>query len=461
MIKTFFVSSHREYRSIVGDASGRPTVLPVVFTEFGVLSQFAQYIYLNRNKSRSWQDASTLSIQLLLDYMEANRNVFDKPQHLFMEFSSTLFTGTIEGGRDYSGLLWHARQPEDANKIIGHITRFTDWLSIINENDGLKLNPWRQATRPEQRLNWAAYAHKRDNAFLSHLWRAAPQTTQSRMVRSRGVTTSNLTPTKDFPEEKLDLLLSDGFRRRARDGRGHVDLRNVLITLLMHYGGLRLSEALSLWNDDVTLENGEIIVRVYHPEIGRAPDGKSNRATYLQKRFCLLPRNRLVKSIDPLFLGWKDSLITDESRKCFEVFFFPHEAGEAFARLWRDYHLKQRIKPKAGAEHPYAFTNNEGRCYSHLMFRKSHKLAVARVGLEYGKFHGTTPHGHRHSYGQRMAAAQAPPLVIKTAMHHKSIESSKTYTEPKSSDLRRRMIELELQLTEQHIVSGFLKSVRE
>ncbi|MGU9817575.1 gamma-mobile-trio recombinase GmtY [Pseudomonas sp. LF135] len=460
-MKTFFESSHREYRSIVGDASGRPTVLPVVFTEFGVLTQFAQYIYLNRHKSRSWQDASTLSVQLLLDFMEANRYVFDKPRHLFMQFSSSLFTGTIEGGRDNSGLLWYARQPEDANKIIGHITRFTDWLSIINEDDGLQLNPWRQATRPEHRLNWAAYTHKRDNAFLSHLWNATPQTNQSRMVRSRGVTTSNLTPAKDFPEEKLNLLLTDGFRRRARDGRGPIDLRNVLITLLMHYGGLRLSEALSLWSDDVTLENGEIIVRVYHPESGRAPDGISNRATYLQKRFSLLPRNCLVKSNDPLFLGWKDSLITDESRKCFEVYFFPNETGEAFARLWRDYHLKQRVKPKAGAEHPYAFTNNYGNCYSHLMYRKSHKLAIARVGLEYGKFHGTTPHGHRHSYGQRMAAAEVPALIIKTAMHHKSIESSKTYTEPKSSDLRSRMLELESRLSEQYFACGFLKTVKE
>ena len=111
------------------------------------------------------------------------------------------------------------------------------------------------------------------------------------------------TPAKAFPEDHFELLVSEGFRRRARDNRGSIDLRNVLITQLMHFGGIRLSEALALWSDDVSVEGGEVIVRVYHPEYGRAPDGKTNRASYLQTQYGLQPRCRLVKATDPLFLG--------------------------------------------------------------------------------------------------------------------------------------------------------------
>ncbi|MCY1304556.1 hypothetical protein D9M69_370540 [compost metagenome] len=142
-MKTLFESSHREYRLIISDATRRQVLLPVVVTEQGVLDQFVWYMSLHQLKSRSWQDSSTLAMQLLLEFMEANRNYFEKPRALFTAFSNALYTGTVEGGRDPSGLYWSARQLDDASKLIGHITQFTDWLSVINEDARLQLNPWR------------------------------------------------------------------------------------------------------------------------------------------------------------------------------------------------------------------------------------------------------------------------------------------------------------------------------
>ena len=447
---TIFESSHREFRAFVADATGVQSVLPVIVTEHGVLDQFARYMHLNRIKSRSWQESATFALQLLLEYMEANQGFYDTPRALFTAFSDALYTGTVSNSCDPSGLWWQPRQPDDAGKLIGHVTRFTDWLAVINEDAKLQLNPWRQATRHEERLNWAAYVQKRDKAFLSHLWRSKPQTNQSRAVRSWTMPVERQTAAKAFQEEHFDLLVSEGFRRRARDLRGPTDLRNVLITYLMHYGGLRLSEALSLWSDDVSVEAGEVIVRVHHPEYGLAPGGKTNRAAYLQSQYGLQPRNRLVKATDPLFLGWKNGLITDPHRRCFEVFFYPYEAGQVFAGLWRDYHLKQRVKPKVGEAHPYAFTNRDGQPYSHRMFRKAHKLAVKRIGLVYEKMEGTTPHGHRHAYGQRLARDGADPLLIKNAMHHASITSSQTYTQPTTTQMRQDLCDLEARLRSQH-----------
>ncbi len=446
---TFFEASHREYRTFVA-VTGDQSILPVIVTENGVLDQFARYMHLNRRMSRSWQDSATFALQLLVEYMETNHGFYDTPRALFTAFSDALYAGTVSDNCDPSGLLWLPRQTDDAAKLIGHVTQFSDWLAVIAEDSKLQLNPWRQATKHEERLNWAAYSHKRDNAFLSHLWRHNPEATQSRVVRSRSMPIERQTPAKAFEEEHFEQLVSEGFRRRARDSRGSTDLRNVLITYLMHFGGLRVSEALSLWCDDVSLEAGEVIVRVYHPEYGLAPDQKSNRTAYLALQYGLKPRNQLVKAKDPLFLGWKNPLITDPHRRCFEVLFYPHAAGLVFAELWRDYHLKQRVKPEAGKAHPYAFTNQDGQPYSHRMFRKSHKLAIERIGLFYEKMSGTTPHGHRHAYGQRLARDEANPLLIKNAMHHASLKSGMTYTESTTTQMRQELWNLEARMRLQH-----------
>ena len=125
-------------------------------------------------------------------------------------------------------------------------------------------------------------------------------------------------------------------------------------------------------------------------------------------------------------------------------------AGQIFAELWRDYHPKQRLKPKASEGHPYAFTNRDGQPYSHRMFRKAHKLGVERIGLVYEKIEGTTPHGHRHAYGQRLARNGADPLLVKNAMHHASITSSQTYTQPTTTQMRQSLRDLEARLRLQH-----------
>lgn len=168
------------------------------------------------------------------------------------------------------------------------------------------------------------------------------------------------------------------------------------------------------------------------------------------ERYGLQPRNLLVKSIDPLFLGWKDCLLTDPDRNCFEVIFYPKRAGDYFSQLWLEYHLLQRTAPENGKDHPYAFTNKYGQPYSHRMFRKAHKKAVLRIGLEYGKSQGTTPHGHRHAYGQRLAQDGASALLVKISMHHKSIESAATYTQPTAKQVRSSIAEMEERLRQRY-----------
>ena len=216
--------SHCEFRRFVTGAPGIQSALPIIVTEHGVLDQFARYMHLNQTKSRSWQESSTFAVRLLLEYMTANQDYDGQPKGLFTAFSEALYTGTVSNNIDPSGLWWQPRHPNDARKLIGHITRFSDWLAKVNEDKKLQLNPWRKATRHEERLNWAADSHRRDNAFLSHLWTSSAHTRQSRTVRSWIVPEERQTPANAFPEDYFELLIHEGFRRRARDSRGAIDL---------------------------------------------------------------------------------------------------------------------------------------------------------------------------------------------------------------------------------------------
>ena len=74
---------------------------------------------------------------------------------------------------------------------------------------------------------------------------------------------------------------------------------------------------------------------------------------------------------------------------------------------------------------------------------EAHNKACESIGLEISKFNGTTNHGHRHSYGQRMKNAGIDKKVRQVAMHHKSEESQNVYTEPTVTGAEERKCNFE------------------
>ena len=116
------------------------------------------------------------------------------------------------------------------------------------------------------------------------------------------------------------------------------------------------------------------------------------------------------------------------------VHWAPRWAGELFWKLWVFY-MAQR--DQLNPNHPYAFVTREGKPYSIDAFEDSHAKAVQRIGLVSAKALGTTPHGHRHAYGQRLSDLKLDPIFCKTALHHKSLESQLVYTEPGRVKLNR------------------------
>jgi integrase len=90
-------------------------------------------------------------------------------------------------------------------------------------------------------------------------------------------------------------------------------------------------------------------------------------------------------------------------------------------------------------DHPYAFVTQEGKPYSIDSFERQHRRAVERIGLTVAKAMGTSPHGHRHAYGQALTAAKIDPISRKKALHHKALESQVVYTEPDRVKLAREL----------------------
>lgn len=54
---------------------------------------------------------------------------------------------------------------------------------------------------------------------------------------------------------------------------------------------------------------------------------------------------------------------------------------------------------------------------------------MRRIGLVPAKHLGTSIHGHRHAYGQRLRKAGVEKEMIRRFMHHADLESQQVYTE--------------------------------
>ena len=136
--------------------------------------------------------------------------------------------------------------------------------------------------------------------------------------------------------------------------------------------------------------------------------------------------------------GWKSPLLTDP-RGFFEVFFAPTEKASEFLLVWANYLKHQRVDPPDNFMHPYAFTNSKGHPETIKNFQRLHADAVRRIGLQPEKYLGTTEHGHRHSYGYRLAEHDFSQREIQKAMHHKNPDSCLVYIQPTNKELRNKM----------------------
>ena len=419
-------------------ASGNQLQLPAVYTRSGILISHLRYLAWFSEKSDSWREKSIFSARLLIDYVEATPT-FDKATALLKNFTEALVTGTIDfqTSSDSLGLFWKPRNLTDANSILFHITQYTDFLALQERYECSLINPFREATSWERRMNWCAYYHKQASVFLNHLSSqsaAKKAAAQKRVVHTPVQLTISNDKAQRFPEDKIESLIHHGFSVGEKP-----DHRSQAMTMLLNYGGLRKSEIFHIFTSDITIHpnhNDEALVRVYHPIYGTSPDTKhENRTAYLSSETHYKPRNS-YRITERLYSGWKNPLLTSTDGY-FEVIFSPTQKAKEFLSTWVKYLKYQRIEPVSF--HPFAFTNDRGEPDTLKNFQRRHKRAVERIGLECKKEFGTTEHGHRHAYGYRARKLGLSQVELQKAMHHKSPNSCLVYIKPTSDDIRAEL----------------------
>lgn len=431
------------------DNTGNVIEIPVLLIEkdgeINPLWSLHRYLLKHRTKSISWQNKLIQAVGLLLDFMEANYNCFSDPRDLFESFTDTVYAGTFnEDGNDPSGLYWLPKRTKTARQLLMVLSEFSDWMH--KEFGSIPLNPWREATTYEERLNWAALINKSNRSFLGHLSdpdKMADVAKKARNVIQRRIPTGDHGNVKAFPEDKIHDLLWKGFMTSERETNllKKYNWRDIAITILLHGGGLRESEPFHLWVDDVLPDPFDpqlALIRVYHPIDGmppkdfKTPDGRfiSTREAYLRIKYGLRPRNQM-RGIR--HAGWKNPKMSDTQQNYMQVHWFPRAWGYLFMQVWKLY-MAQRILEKIPDTHPFLFISfkeeQRGDMYTMASFRDSHERAVLKIGLTVGKMLGTTEHGHRHAYGQRVSQVVGDRRIIQSGLHHKSDESQNVYTEP-------------------------------
>lgn len=428
------------------DESGIYYEMPVLLTADGPVDVLLDYLLEHWDtRSPDWMLKVTASVRLFLEYLDAHANYTDE-QAVFQNFRQRLLTGTVSAatGEDPSGLWWSASGPEKSSRVIRHLTDLFDWWARKNPGKQNPAKAWK-GSRYDLRLAEAAYRYRRNKAFLGHTWSPFEET--SKRPGDRAMTGKWHAPPKvereaapSFPEDRILDLVLKGFKVGGR-----YNYRDMLITLLLNGAGFRVSEPFHLYLWDVSEDpahKGQALVLIHHPAWGTAPpDPKwvdssgrqryGRRVEYLSERFGLAPRDWGLSTSSA---GWKGGMHEAQFGGYYkQAYWFVPELGELFWTIWNAYAEQVlRIDPSR-RNHPYAFMNTMrepvGELYKMGKFEDSHAAAVRRIGLVPAKHLGTSVHGHRHAYGQRLRRAGVPKEMIRRFMHHTDLESQAVYTE--------------------------------
>lgn len=436
---------------VLTDSSGASIDLPGLLTPAGVLSPLLDY-FLARRRERSlaWMEKVVRSVQMFLEYLQANPG--ERDTHLlFVNFAQRLYSGTfdLKTGLDPSGLAWRPRSNADARHILNDLTLFFDWQGQHSPAAATINSVGAPGSAYDQQWQAAARQYRRDRALLGHLW-DEQSAGGGRPVRARRAPQTHGGEPPAFPDDRFMDLLTKGFRVGNR-----VDYRGLLITLLLHGAGFRESEPFHLYIEDVVEDPhhlGRALVRIHHPAEGISPEGwrdalgrarRDSRAAYLGERFGLVPRDQML---DTRHAGWKGGLHDGKYYK--QAYWFQPEFGELFWTIWQKYLRQVAGVPRT---HPFALINLSreplGGMYTISQYLRAHAAACRRIGLEVRKDLGTTPHGHRHAYGRRLAGAGVEKALIRRFMHHASLESQEVYTQATSQELQQALEGAQVRLT--------------
>ncbi|TDY23501.1 phage integrase family protein [Paraburkholderia sp. BL6665CI2N2] len=422
--------------------------IPLLFFPQGNIC-YEFYAFLTRpsfrGKSGAWQRLHAQAVALLYEFYATNGS----PQSLasqtdadslIADFVQALLFGTVQAdGTDPKGMYWRANSADHAKQILDAARRFGAFLE--EEGSLVTLHPT-VAYRADWLKHQFAFAMRRNTSMLAHLKNerdhlAAPESTpfQRQITQGRGRGRPIAFPKPLEAEFFKTGLFSRRQRNRIQSVCPHT-VRDTLYFLLLMYGGLRKSEPLHLFLQDVVADpdqQGCALVFLFHPETGSVPGERARRNEYLRVRYQRAPRN-LLAITDPLFAGWKSMLLDETTRITgprTRVYWRNLEAGRLFWQLHKVY--ISIVRPKR-TNHPYYFVSLSGTSIGRPMtidtVDDAFERALARMDLSPDASAGLNPHGMRHLYAQELVDAGVDPAVIQICLHHTSVASQITYTRP-------------------------------
>jgi hypothetical protein len=307
-------------------------------------------------------------------------------------------------------------------------------------------------------------------SILQHIKRTPSSTSKSIVDFGRPTRGVDPEPALFFPPEHAERLLWEGHKRPRAASHPNVfmrhNLRDMMIAVLDGWGGLRRSEGLHLWVEDVTDDPhlpGHALVVLNHPEEARVrwfdPLSRkvqtTTRKDMLKRMYGLQPRNQMKRGA--YHVGWKGMALNKDHQAC--IFWIDPNAGALFLTLYFGYirfvrpTIMQRRLAMGGRDHPFLFVSEEissatglpGEPYSQKAYERNHEAAVCRIGLKYSKAAGTTTQGLRHLYGQTMQNLGVPAKVIQHGLHHRNLLSQAIYTVPTNGNVNQILRDAQLQ----------------
>ena len=393
-----------------------------------------------RGRSGSWRRHHAMAVALLYDHRAASpdaRAGGGREAEAIADFAECLLVGTISAdGRDPSGLFWPAHSRQQSYAVLLAVRTFCRFIlerSPRIEADGA-------SGRRFSARQWLADQAKSANSLLGHLddrdtWgRERPMALPFERQLSTGRRTGRPLP---FPSSLEVPLLSTALMPAgpaSREQRG-IAIRNALLFLLLLYGGLRKSEALQLFLQDIAPdpEGQGTTVFLYHPEDGGVPGSRMRRAEYLAFHHRLVPRTRYDVT-DGRWSGWKSVLLDEAApERCqrSRVYWRNKDAGLLFWALHCVY--VNEIRPK-DAPNPYYLTSLAGPYRGMPMtlaaIDQAFATGLARLGLRQDASMGLSPHCMRHAYGQALSNAGVKPEALQVCLHQTNPASQLVYTRP-------------------------------
>ena len=218
-----------------------------------IVTLIEYFIDVGRARSLSWQRETARAVGLLVDFLTANTAQLraEGNPRVFAKFAEALVGGTLDlSGNDPSELFWESKTVSRARNLLRAVTAFSDWLE--NRHGTRRINPWRDASIGERIAFWRRLDKRNANSLLGYASYRSDNQARAKLSRvvtiQRKATTAFAREVKFFPSDRIWDLLFRGFAARSKQHsplHEQLSLKDILITILLHGGGLRESEPFS------------------------------------------------------------------------------------------------------------------------------------------------------------------------------------------------------------------------